>query len=58
MKRNKKDQPKSTRIRTNMDEREKDQPKRYLICRLVGHKKICAPNVPKVQVKQINSFYY
>ena len=39
MKRNKKGQPKFTRIRTNMDERERGQPKRCSICKLVGHSK-------------------
>ena len=39
MRRNKKGRSKSTRIRTNMDEREKGQPKRCSVCRLVGHSK-------------------
>ncbi|KAL5128587.1 hypothetical protein HKD37_14G040806 [Glycine soja] len=46
IRRNKKGQPKSTRIRTNMDEREKGQPKRCSIYRLVGHSKNRCPHRP------------
>jgi len=46
MRKNKKSRPKSTRIQTNMDERERGQPKRS-ICRLVGHSKNRCPHCPK-----------
>ena len=39
MRRNKKGQPKSTRIQINMDDRERDQQKYCSICRLVDHSK-------------------
>ena len=58
IRRNKKGQPKSTKIRTNIDERERCQPTRCSICRLVGHSKNRCPTVLEVQVKQINFFYY
>ena len=35
----KKSQPKSTRIQTNMNERERGKPKSCSICKLVGHSK-------------------
>ena len=42
--RNKKSQPKSTRIRTNMNERGKDKPKRCSTYNLVGHSKNRCPH--------------
>ena len=57
MKRNKKGRSKFTRIRNNMDERERNQPKWYSIYTVqLVIQKIGVPTVPKVQVKQINFF--
>ena len=57
MRRNKKGWSKSTKIQTNMDERERSQPKCCSICRLVGHSKNRSPTVPEVPINQINYFF-
>ena len=48
MRKNKQGRPKSTRIRTNIDERERSQSKRCSICMLVSHSKNRCHHRPEI----------